>query len=133
MWFNEILVQTRTITSHIIIENVFAIFLGQVTSISDKCHRKSSGRDSARDNVITVEPVKSEPEINDNTIQRELSRIMHAIASLGDRHMAACETINKKLDVLATKQENMNDKLNVIATAVGIAFIPQGGTEAIDK
>lgn len=48
-----------------------------------QCHWKSN------DNVISnVDPVESEPDkqIKDNTIQRELSRIMHAIASLGETH-----------------------------------------------
>lgn len=95
-----------------------------------QCHWKSS------DNVISnVDPVESEPDkqIKDNTIQREFSSIIHAIASLGETHAAAHEIMNKKLDSLVTKQEIMNDKMNVLAIAVGIDINAQKGTEVSDK
>lgn len=82
-------------------------------------HPKSSNGNSV---ISTVEPVESEPDkqIMGNFVEREFSRIVHAIASLGERNEAAYETINKKLDDLATKQEKMNENLNALAIAVGV-------------
>lgn len=58
-----------------------------------QCHRKSSDGDNM---ISTVEPEsESDKPITDNTFQREFSRIVQAIDSLG-------ETVNKKLNVLVT-------------------------------
>ncbi len=81
----------------------------------NECHKKSSDGDN-----VTVNPFESEPGKYIAGIQQEFSRILRVIASLGERNAAAFETMNKKLDVLVTKQESLIGKLNALAKAVGV-------------
>lgn len=92
------------------------IYIVKPVQSEKQCDRKSSDRDNV---VSIVQPVESEP-IPDNAIQQELSRIMHAVASLREMHTAAYETMNKKLDVLVMKQKNIDEKLNALAMVIGV-------------
>ncbi len=67
-------------------------------------------------------PVASEHSQQTTDIQQQLTNIMCAITAFGEQQALSYEAVNQRLDLFAKQQKNMNEKLNLIAKAIGVDF-----------